>query len=264
MLRKFCTIALLYFGVVAFFPVVEAEAQPNSSLSNERFVIRAIVQINGAQATYQATSGNGNYGSLADLRNAGFIDAVLAASNKYGYSYVMTVTASSPGVPSTYRLTATPIRYPKTGKRSFFTDHTGETRGADKNGEVATAADPLIESCALWGLSDNERCSVQALRALNSAEMTYQATSGNGSFGSLAQLRAAALISSVLATGNAHGYIFVVTISPQTSAGFAITATPQIYRTTGIRSFFINESGVLRGADKNGSPADANDPPIEN
>lgn len=246
---------------------VTAEAQTTRALySSERFVIRAVRQIHSAQATYQATHGNGSYGSLANLGNAGFIDAVLASGNKYGYSFVMSVTPYSPGVPSSFRLTATPLRYPKTGRRSFFIDTSGEMHGADKNGEVATAEDPYIDSCSLFGSADNERCTIQDLRTLHSAQSTYQATYGNGiSYGSLSQLRTAGLIFQVLATGQSHGYSFVVTVfaqSPQTPARFTITAVPQTYGTTGVRSFFIDESGVIRGADRNGEPADQNDPPI--
>jgi hypothetical protein len=34
------------------------------------------------------------------------------------------------------------------------------------------------------------------------------------------------------------------------------------YGEMGIRSFYIDTSGIVRGADKNGAPADVNDPPV--
>jgi hypothetical protein len=229
---------------------------------NERFVIRATDQIHAVQMTYGATVGNGNFGSLAELHAADLIDAALASGNKYGYSFVMSVT---PGAPAGFVLTATPHRYPKTGRRSFFIDTSGEMHGGDKNGGVATASDPYIDSCALWGAADNERCAIRALRTLHGAESTYQATYGTGNFGTLFQLGEAALINRILATGLIHGYGFNVTFvgsTPDLPASFKIYATPRTYRTTGIRSFFIDTSGVLRGADKGGAPADENDPPI--
>lgn len=231
----------------------------------ERFVIREMAQTHAAQMTFGATFGNGNFGSLADLHQANFIDAALASGNKHRYSFVMSVTPGSPGAPASFVLTATPHRYPKTGQRSFFIDTSGEMHGGDKNGGVATASDPYIDSCALWGTADNERCAIQALRTLHGAESTFQVTYGNGNFGTLSQLGEAAFINRTLATGLIHGYSFTVTfvnLTPNVPASFKIYAIPQTYGTTGIRSFFIDTSGVLRGADKNGAPADENDPPI--
>ena len=262
--------ALLLFSVMLGLSLVTAgEAQTTRALyANERFVIQAVRQIHSAQATYQATYGSGSYGSMADLRSANFIDAVLASGSKYGYSFVMSVTPYSPGIPSSFRLTATPIRYPKTGQRSFFIDTFGEMHGADRNGEVATADDPYVDMCALFGPADNERCALQDMRTLHGAESTYQSTYGNGvSYGSLSQLRTAGLIFQVLSTGQSHGYVFAVTVfapTPQTPARFTATAVPQTYGTTGVRSFFIDESGVIRGADHQGGPANENDPPINN
>lgn len=243
-------VLLTVFGSVS----VAATGYPGSYY--ERFVIRAMVQIHAAQMTYFATSGNGNFGSLADLHQANLIDATLASGNKHRYSFVMSVTTAG------FVLTATPHRYPKTGRRSFFIDTSGELRGGDKNGGVATAEDPHIDSCTF----DNERCSIQALRILHSAQMTYAATYGNGNFGSFTQLRDALLIDRTLASGTIHGYSLVMTVNnqipPNTPASFTITATPNTYGVTGVRSFFVDTSGVLRGADKNGTPADENDPPI--
>ena len=44
---------------------------------------------------------------------------------------------------------------------------------------------------------------------------------------------------------------------------FEATATPKTYGKTGRRSFFINESGTIRAADRKGQPATAEDPPID-
>lgn len=44
--------------------------------------------------------------------------------------------------------------------------------------------------------------------------------------------------------------------------GFAATAVPERYPMTGRRSFYIDESGVLRGADKAGAKATASDPAL--
>ena len=45
-------------------------------------------------------------------------------------------------------------------------------------------------------------------------------------------------------------------------ASFKITAVPQTYGSTGVRSFFLATDGVIHGADKGGLPADENDPAL--
>lgn len=238
----------------------------NPRIFNERFVVRALIEIHGAQATYQAVNGNGNFGSLANLYSAGLIDSALATGSKYGYTFAMSVTSYSAVTPSRFNVTATPQRYPRTGRRSFYQDETAEVRGGDLNGSVATAADPFIDSCAQWGLSDNERCAIQALRTLHGAEMTYSSTYGNGNFTGLSQLGKAQFVNRTLATGIIHGYQFTVTFVTRTSsvpASFRISAVPQTYGSTGIRSFHIATDGVVRGADKQGAAADENDPEVD-
>jgi hypothetical protein len=58
----------------------------------------------------------------------------------------------------------------------------------------------------------------------------------------------------------AEGYEFRLSISGDK---FEATATPTIYRKTGRHSFYIDQTGVLRAADLNGKPADANAPPVD-
>lgn len=236
-------------------------ATGNPRTFNERFIVRAMVEIVGAQATYQATYGNGNFGSFADLERASFIDSALASGSKYGYTFVMSSTAYSAGASSRFNVTATPQRYAKTGRRSFYQDESGEVRGGDKNGDLATSADPVIDTCPA-----GEVCAIQALRTLHGAEITYQATSGYPNFGSLSQLAGLSLIRTSWASGIVSGYNFTVTFVDYASgvvpASFKITAVPQTYGSTGVRSFFLATDGVIHGADKGGLPADENDPTL--
>jgi hypothetical protein len=44
---------------------------------------------------------------------------------------------------------------------------------------------------------------------------------------------------------------------------YTVVATPKEYGKTGRRSFFLDETGVIRGADHNGNPANASDPPVD-
>ena len=69
-----------------------ADAQTNPRLYNERFVIRALGTIHGAEMTYQATVGAGIFGSLAQVRQVNYIDEALGSGNKYGYAFALTAT----------------------------------------------------------------------------------------------------------------------------------------------------------------------------
>lgn len=230
-------------------------------VQNEKFVVSALASIYGAQATYQAISTDGNYGSLNELKESGFIDSILASGEKYAYRFTIYKIDRTATVSATFYVTATPRLYRKTGRKSFYIDQTGEVRGADKSGEAATVADPVIDTC----FSTNEGCAISDLQVFVGAQATYQSAVGNGNYGTLSQLYTANLINQRMSSGSNHGYNFVCTIIARTNstpASFKITAVPTIYGTTGIRSFFIDESGVIRGADKNGAPADENDQPI--
>jgi hypothetical protein len=81
---------------------------------------------------------------------------------------------------------------------------------------------------------------------------------------------AAGLTNAELAAGASDGYTFRYTIVPASgtlsteeadkSAGFELAATPDEYGKVGKRSFFLNSSGTLRGADKRGKVATSLDP----
>lgn len=256
---------VLFTVMLTLAAVTVGSAQRSTRTINEEFVLRSMRTLHIAQATYHTTAGNGNFGSLQDLFQMGFIDAALASGSKYGYTFVVTfVPHSPPSTPATFTITATPRIYRKTGFRSFFIATEGVIRGADKQGMPADENDPEIDLCVGYGLACYESSTIQSLRTLSAAESTYQATYGNGNYGSLAQLRSAGLISQSLASGLTNGYSFTVTFVNRTQtvpASFRISAVPHVYRTTGIRSFFIATDGILRCADRNGSPADENDPP---
>ena len=110
--------------------------------------------------------------------------------------------------------------------------------------------------------AQNEKFAIRSLRTLHSAQVTYQATSGSGNFGTFQNLEQASLIDSALATGRKYGYDYQMVVTAQTGttpAKFYVSARPSSYRKTGRNSFYIDESGVLRGADKNGAAASMTD-----
>ncbi len=105
----------------------------------------------------------------------------------------------------------------------------------------------------------DEMMAQSLLRMISSAEATYQETAGNGSYGSLDQLVEAKLIGPKEMFDN-YGYKFEVTASGD---HFEATAVPVEYGKTGKRSFFVDQSGVVRGDDHNGGPANALDKPAQ-
>ena len=260
------TLSLLIIFLTLFSQMIlvgnAAGQTGNAKYFKERFVVRDVGTILGAEYTYSATFGNGHFGSLNELQQAGFIDSVLASGDKYGYSFALFINNSM--TPARFYVTATPHVYRKNGRNSFYIDESGEMHGADKNGAAANVFDPLIDSCAMSGIS-NEGCTVRDLRNLYGAQATYQSTTGSGNFGSFSQLYAAGLISRNLATGTNHGYNFssvIIAQTPNSPATFNIVAVPVNYGVTGFRSFYIDSNGIILGADKNGLPADENDPPV--
>jgi hypothetical protein len=83
---------------------------------------------------------------------------------------------------------------------------------------------------------------------------------------------ASGLLDADLAAGNKDGYTIRYSVTPASgnlpeeeaneATTFSLAASPQEYGKTGRRSFFLDSSGVLRGADKQGSVAAATDPRI--
>ena len=238
------------------FSASQTNAQKNDLRAfKERLVIEDMRTIIGAQFTYQATTGAGTFGSLANLQQAQLIDGALASGEKHGYIFAVAVTQPTATLPAAFVLTATPRQYPKSGRISFFANQSGVVRGADRNGAPANQNDPLIDTCPRFGIFFNERCVMREMRSLHGAQMTYQATTGNGVYGTLAQLFAAGLTNSRTASGTNYEYTFEMTTILPTSnspAFFRLRVTPVNYGATGVRSFYIDADGVLRGADKQG------------
>jgi len=115
----------------------------------------------------------------------------------------------------------------------------------------------------------NEGAAQSSLRTLHAAEATYQATKGAGNFGSLSELAAEGLIDSRLATGTKSGYKFTVELTTNETnyPGFTVVGVPMTYggvEGSGVRSFYIDETGVIRGGDKFGRAATKEDLPLNN
>jgi len=104
----------------------------------------------------------------------------------------------------------------------------------------------------------NEAIAQSALRTIHSAEATYQATKGDGNYGTLEQLLEQSLVYKDFL--QQHGYKIELTVS---GSRFEATAVPQEYGKTGRLSFFLDETGVLRSGDHGGGPATVADKPVQ-
>lgn len=136
--KGFSLIELLI--VVVIIGIIAAIAIPNllaaRRSANEGSAVSSLRTIHGAQATFQATTGNGNYAGtsgttdtagLVELNTSGLIDGTLgsAAGLKSGYSFTMLnfdFSTATPPNPATFAAAARPSSntgLTATGTRNF-------------------------------------------------------------------------------------------------------------------------------------------------
>lgn len=101
----------------------------------------------------------------------------------------------------------------------------------------------------------NETSAIASLRVIVTGEITYASTVGNGSFGSTEELVAQGLIDAALGSGTKDGYN--LTVTPDGSSGFTVTAVPVTAGTTGQRGFYADQTGVIRYSEDGSAPTQA-------
>ena len=111
----------------------------------------------------------------------------------------------------------------------------------------------------------NEGSAQSSLRTIHSSEATYQATAGQGTYGSMAQLGPVTvggpgqgLIDAVLSLGTKSGYGFVITVAGTTPDAFYATGVPSVtggVSATGTRRFAVADDGVMHGDTTLSAPA---------
>lgn len=147
---------LLSLGVLFLdLPALEAEWDEAEIETTEKNALQSVKDMATAIEGYR-----GKYlrlpESLANLgqplhgapggQAAGLLDSDLAKGIKNGYAFrYVIVGASNLGAPAKYELSATPLRYGRTGRRSFFRDANGGLHAADRQGGVGSASDPRAE-----------------------------------------------------------------------------------------------------------------------
>jgi len=146
--------------VVAIIGIIAAIAIPNLLASrraaNEGSAQSSLRTVHSAEATYQATIGQGNFGNLSaagaaygdgstNLLGQSLIDATLAGGSKSGYTFALTpvdIVVGPPPVPATFYATAVPSvtsGVSQTGTRRFCISDDGQMHG-DAAGALAVYA----------------------------------------------------------------------------------------------------------------------------
>jgi type IV pilus assembly protein PilA len=123
-------------------------------------------------------------------------------------------------------------------------------------------------------IAANEASAVGSMRTINTTSTQYSTTYGGypplltdlgGPAGGTASSTSAELIDAILAGGTKSGYSFSYTAGATDSNGnvlqYTMTAIPTSSGVTGQRTFFTDQSGVIR-ADATGATATLNSTPL--
>jgi opacity protein-like surface antigen len=116
---------------------------------------------------------------------------------------------------------------------------------------LKTETDP---SFAAANVAARETLVLQQLQAIKRAQDFYNVSKNR--YGTLDELVAAGGINRL---PDGFGYNVTVTAT-EGGAGYVLNAVPQVYGPNGQRSFYMDQSGVIRAADHHGAPASASDP----
>ena len=149
--------------VVAIIGIIAAIAIPNLLASrraaNEGSAQSSIRTIHSAEATYQATVGNGEFGVLSgaaastSLQGQSLVDPVLATGVKSGYNFAVTPVTAVAGVSlASFHATADPVvdsGVSASGTRIFGMTEDGVMRGGP--GTTAYATRAAVNSASALG-----------------------------------------------------------------------------------------------------------------
>jgi len=138
-------------------------------------------------------------------------------------------------------------------------------------GIIALIAAIMIPNFLRTRMSANEANATGSIRTISTGEISYQTTGiettpgGIGKYGTLPSLGAGItpFLDETLASGLKHGYAFEVV--PSLEGGiiprYVATGTPAVLGATGIKSFYVDESGVVR-FEASGSVPSSTSPPL--
>ena len=127
------------------------------------------------------------------------------------------------------------------------------------------------------GVSSNESSAVGSLRTINTAEVTYATTYPKVGFSSSLEVlggavpcdassTSACLVDQALASGRRSGYVLTYTPGPPDAEGvitsYTAIARPMVFGKSGQRSFFTDQTGVIRATQEDRAPT-VQDPPLQ-
>jgi type IV pilus assembly protein PilA len=144
-------VVVIIIGIIAAIAIPSLLASRRAA--NEATAVASTRTILSANATYQATTGNGNVyaQSLAALNTAMLIDSAIAGATssgtaKNGYFYGYTATGTPAG--TTFTMTVTPTG---TFQKSYFTDESGVIRFSNADITTGAAVPATVASTPLGG-----------------------------------------------------------------------------------------------------------------
>lgn len=138
---------------------------------------------------------------------------------------------------------------------------------------IAIIAAIAIPNLLRARLSANEGAAAGAMKTIATGETSFQASAfddpdanGVGNFATLAELSAPPsgppFIDNALGTGTKSGYVYTEALTDEAAGvapAFTVNGDPQEAGRTGIKTYFVDESGVVRFL-TTGAQADVNSP----
>ena len=117
---------------------------------------------------------------------------------------------------------------------------------------IAIIAAIAIPSLLTAKISGQEAAVIASMRTISSTQEQYRAR--YGTYANLTQLSAASFVDPVLGSGQKSGYTVAITATTNT---WYCTAIPNVFNQTGVRGFYVDQSGVLRYTTNGAAPTTA-------
>jgi len=246
-------------------PVI-GECTPTIALEWDRYIALSMRNMVAAQYTYNATSGNGQFGTHDQLIAADMFTRPFWAgdSRAFHQNWTVMTTPGDINQAASFKARSEPRAYRHMGVSSFYSDETGVVRGADHQGGPAGPTDSAFDFSPSADTAVNERMAMQMIWTVYATQRTF-VTSTSANYASFDQLRHLNLLWIPFEIDRFQGYVYTMTLTPRNgnvAPKYALSLVPAQYGVTGVRSFYTDESGYIRGGDKHGAPATADDPQI--